>query len=206
MEVRGPEALTTGQRNVHEIDRSVTKRRIGQSQSSGALQQAEVGQAEKIDGGTKRIGVVDDSGDQRERRGVPLRRHGVGGPQLHVTARTHLGKQRAQVVAPFLERRRRPLEPLPERPVHAIHRRHQHRRSVQGELEVFVERGLRVVGQAGSHRIELSPGARPGAPPTGAPSFVQRRIGEDRHDVGRGGVQHAPAHPRLVAEIDAHLQ
>ena len=96
MEVRGPQALTTGQRNVHEIDRSVTKRRIGQSQSAGALQQTEVGQAEKIDGGTKCIGVVDDSGDQSERRGVPLRRHGVGGPELHVTARTHLGKQRAQ--------------------------------------------------------------------------------------------------------------
>ena len=45
MEVLGSKALTAGQRNVHEIDRSVTERRIGQSQPAGALQQPEVGLA-----------------------------------------------------------------------------------------------------------------------------------------------------------------
>ena len=60
---------------------------------------------------TSAIGAAYHSGGSRRPTGV------------HVPPRAHLGKERARMVAPLLERRCRESEPFPERAV-AVHRRH----------------------------------------------------------------------------------
>jgi hypothetical protein len=115
-------------------------------------------------------------------------------------------EERAEMVLPFLDARIGSRQPVAEWLVVTIQSREENSWSGESEIEIGLHRCLFVVGEAGTHRIEVSPRVGPGTLVSSALPGINRRVGKDRDHKRGGRVEHAPAQPGLIIEIHAELK
>src|SRR3954465_4985774 len=109
------------------------------------------------------------------------------------------------MVLPLISSRVGPIQPLAERAMLPRNRWKEDSRRGKCKLEVGPDRIPLVIGKASARRVESTPDLRASALVLGLLAGVYRRVGKNRNHVRRRCVEHAPAKPRLVVEIQVHL-
>ena len=113
-----------------------------------------IGGAEQLASLTRGIRIVDETGNEYERRADKCGFHGIDRPQLEVATRPHLGKECGEMVLPLRLGRNVVAHPIAERAIGTgcIRSRHVHR--VEREARVRLDCGTVGMRYSGSRRVE----------------------------------------------------
>src|SRR6185436_3725445 len=183
MEVSRAQGPTAPQGYLENIRGRATETWIVQAPTSRAVQQVGIGGAKQGVGSVKRFGVVQNPCQKSDGRGKPLRRYGVGRPELEVTPGPHLREERAQVLVPVFLRQLGNFEPLGTGAISAVHHWEEHDGCIERKPTIRLDGISPVICDSGSPGVHLAPNRCPGTLEPGGPSLVERRVRENSRDV-----------------------